>query len=323
MRIGNKYVQIKQGNKTYTKKNMILDTMINKIFLSQISPTYNKQVEIKSCGIKFDTPLENLNYYSVLNSNDFDVVLTTRNYDVVTREKLFKNKSVRSSDNITINYNFSVDGYFVYEGTTHNAEEFERFVGRKITAIGFGNENLNFLAVVDVSDMNIIINQNEKLEIYRTDIYQSDAKCIGFDYPLHLVNNNAKYNAKYQTGTTYIEEYTQARLYSIGLGNKEGLMESEHIIDISEEEVGYNYINIDFSELIKVGHYPSEDLFPGFYPTMDNSKYLILKYQLCKIDYLDNITPLDEYYTMSYKYDLSQYEGETKNISFTLKIERM
>lgn len=323
MRVGNKYVQIKQGNKTYTKKNMILDTMINKIFESQIYLKFNKQLEIRTCGIKFDTPLENLSYDSVLSSTDFDVFLTTPTSNITTYEKLFKNKSVRTNDSITINYNFSVDGVFIYNGAYYEAQEFERFVGKKITAICFANEYLNVLAVVDVSNMNIIINQGEKLEIFRTDTYQSDAKCIGFDYPLHLVNNNAKYNAKYQTGTIFVEEYTQARLYSIGLGNKEGLMESEQIIDFNEAMIGYNSIRIDFTEQIKVGHYPSEDLFPGFFPTMDNSKYLILKYQLCRTDYLDNITPLDEYYTMSYKNDLGEYGGQTKDISFTLKIERM
>ena len=323
MRVGNKYVQIKLGNKTYTKKNMILNTMINKIFESQIYPVFDKQVEIRSCGIKFDTPLENLSYDSVLTTNDFDVFLMTPTNNIKVYEERFKNRSIRANDSISVNYNFSVDGYFVYDGRTYEAQEFERFIGKKITAICFGGQNLNVLAVVDVSNMNIIINKNEKLEIYRTDTYQSDAKCIGFDYPLHLVNNNAKYNAKYQTGTTFVEEYTQARLYSIGLGNKEGLMESEEIIDLEQATIEDDNITINFSEEIKVGHYPSETLFPGFYPTSDNSKYLILKYRLCKIDYADNITPLDEYYTMSYKYDLSEYEGQTKNISFNLKIERM
>lgn len=322
MRIGNKYVQIKIGNKTYTKKNMILNTMINKIFECQIYPKYNKQVEIRSCGIKFDTPLENISYDSVFSSDDFDVFLSTPTSTITAYEELFKNKSVRTNDSVTINYNFSVDGYFTYQGQFYEAQEFERFVGKKITAICFGNENLNVLAVVDVSNLNIIINQGEKLEIFRTDTYQSDAKCIGFDYPLHLVNNNAKYNAKYQTGTIFVSEYTQAQLYSIGLGNKEGLMENEEIIDLNEAIIEDDNITINFSKEIKVGHYPSETLFPGFYPTGDNSKYLILKYRLCRTNYIEQITPLDEYYTMSYKIDLSEYEGQTKDISFNLKIER-
>ena len=212
---------------------------------------------------------------------------------------------------------------FVYNDEPYEFEKLKMFEGRKITAIGFGH-GYTFLAVADVSKLNIILNANEQLEIYRTDTYQSDAKCVGFDYPLHLVNGNAYYYAeKYYNEGVLDSSYKVAQLYSIGLGNKEGLMETEHIININDETIGDNYITIDFSEDIKVGHYPSEDLFPGFYPTMDNSKYLILKYRLCKIDNINNLTPLDEYYTMNYKYDLSQYEGETKDISFTLKIERM
>ena len=316
MRIGNDYVQIKIGNKTYTKKNMILNTMLNNVFENQISPSIFNSVEINYCGIKFDTPLENLSYDSELEKEDFDIYLTTPQRFVQTNEKIFKKNSVCSNDSVKINYNFSNDGLFIIDDIPHDPDELQMFVGRKITAIGFG-DGYTFLAVADVSKLNIILNENEILEIYRTDTYQSDAKCIGFEYPLHLVNGNAYYDAKQENSV-----YKVAQLYSIGLGNKEGLIESENVINVNDETLGDNYITIDFSETIKVGHYPSETLFPGFYPTMDNSKYLILKYRLCTLDNVDNLTPLDEYYTMSYKYDLSQYENETKDISFTLKIER-
>ena len=317
MRIGNKYVQIIQGNKTYTKRNMILNKMKNRIFQNQIEPSIFRRVKITECYIKFDTPLEDLNYDSDLRFSDFDVEFSEPQTYLPIKEKRFKNKSILSDDSISINYKFSNDDLFTYNGEIYQPEDFEMFVGRKITAIGFG-ENDDCLAVVDVSNMNIIINSGETLEIFRTDTYQSDAKCDGIDFPLHLVNGNAYYEAEEYDGI-----YKVAKLYSIGLGNRVGAIENEIVINPVEYDYTNEHIKIEFSELIKVGHYPSEDLFPGFYPTNDNSKYLILKYRLCKIDAIDNLTPLDKYYTMSYKYDLSQYEGETKNISFTLSVERM
>ena len=293
-----------------------ISTMLYNIFANQITPSIFNKTEINECYIKFDTPIENISEYSGYTFSDFDVKFAFPQSYVTTKEKNFNKNSILSNDSITINYNFSNDGLFDYNNEIYDPEDFSMFVGKKITDIGFG-ENNTCLAIVDVSNMNIIINENETLEIYRTDTYQSDAKCVGFDFPLHLVNNNAKYNAIAEDSV-----YKVAKLYSIGLGNKEGYMESENVININDEILGDNYITIDFSETIKVGHYPSETLFPGFYPTMDNSKYLILKYRLCTINNVNQLTELDEYYTMSYKNDLSQYNDQEKNISFTLKIER-
>lgn len=318
MRIGNDYVQVKIGNKTYTKKNMILNTMLNNIFANQLNPSIFRDVNIDLCAVKLDTPLENLSYDSQLSKSDFDIFFQKPQTLLDYKEKEFEEDSVLSNDNIKINYNFTIDGYFEYNDNVYEPQEFNMFVGRKITAIGFG-DGYTFLAVADVSKMNIIINNNEKLQINRTDTYQSDGICIGFEYPLHLINGNAYCDL--QTG--YLGSYKVAKLYSIGLGNKEGLMEDEHIIDLNEQVVGDNYITMEFSDIIKIGHYPSETLFPGFYPTKDNSRYIILKYRLCRLDIVNNLTELDEYYTMSYRYDLSQYKDQEKDITFTLKIERM
>ncbi len=314
MRIGNEYVQIKLGNKTYIKKNMILDKYLNLIFRGQINPDINNPALINCCFIKFDTPLENISYDSDLTKNDFDIRMLTSTTTIKLYEQNFLRSSERTSDKITLRYKFAFDSAFFEGDTIHEAIDFRNYIGRKITAVGFGYYEDCF-AVVDTSKMNIIINNSEQIEITRVDNFQSDAKCIGFDYPLHLVNFNAYYNTNNSAN-----EFTIAKLYSIGLGNKEGLIENE--IELYDTTIGYDNIKIDFSEQIKVGHYPSEDLLPGFYPTMDNSKYLILKYRLCRINLANQITELDEYYTMSYKNDLSQYAWQLKDISFTLKIER-
>lgn len=316
MRIKNEYVQIKNNGKTYTKKNMILNKFLKGIMDNQIDATNSNATHINQCYIKFDTPIENIDYDSVLYKSNFDVCLYASSSSLVYANNEFKRIATLSKDNIQIRYKFTEDGFFSYANDIGIMNEFSRFNNRKIAMIGFGGSNKCY-AVIDVSSMNIILNTNEEFEISRVDLYQSDAICKGLDFPLHLVNFSAYYDVNLLGN-----EYTIARLYSIGLGSKEGYMETEHIIDFNEVERNDNNITIEFNDEIKLGHYPSEDLQLGFYPTMDNSKYLVLKYRLYRIDIADQVAPLDEYYTMSYKYDLSKYENETKNISFNLSIER-
>ena len=325
MKIKNEYVQIKIGDKTYTKKNMILDIYINKIFQSQINPSFSLDAEINSCFIKLDNPLENISYDSLLSGNDFDIVLENGIRSLADGEELFINNSVKTNNNVLINYKFTSDGDFQYKyqniWINGNKNDFDIFNGRKITNIGFGSNDC--YAVVDVSDLNIIINSDEKVIITRVDLYQSDGVCNGFDYPLHLVNFNAKYNSRDVEG---VEKCTVAQLYSIGLGNVPGLMLDEQVIDFSQAQIEDNNITINFSRRINKGIYPSNNLFPSvnLFPKKDNSKYLILKYRLVEIENIYNTkTYLDKYYTMSYKYDLSMYDNQQKNISFNLKIERM
>lgn len=327
MIVKNEYVQIQVGDKTYTKKNMILDKYLKKIFESQINPSFLSFSYIYNCYLKLDTPLENISYDSELDGFDFDITLNNglTQGSLIQREKLFLNNSIKTNSNILMTYKFTSDGDFQYNNFMERGKknEFDRFNGRKITAIGFGNSGI--YAVVDVSDLNIIINSDEKIIITRVDLFQSDAICNGFDYPLHLVNFTANYNSYFNNMSGELN-CVIAQLYSIGLGNKLGLMEDEQIIDFEEVEIGDTNIQIDYQDTISVGIYPSENLYPSdtLYPKKDNSKYLILKYRLGKIDYhTDEITYLDEYYTMNYKYDLSMYDGQNKNISFNLKIERM
>lgn len=333
MKVKNKYVQIQIGNKTYTKRNMILNKYLEKIFESQINPSFDLGAEIKYCYIKLDTPLENIDYDSNLTGSEFDIILSSGVSSIIDGEKLFINNSVKSNSNVLINYKFTSDGSFQYKTSgwqNGQKNDFEMFNGRKITNIGFGNNGV--YAILDVSDLNIIINSNEKVIITRVDLYQSDAICKGFDYPLHLVNFSAKYNAQDISG---IESCVIAQLYSIGLGNTIGLMETEHVIDFESNDVVINDTNIEitFRDYIMKGIYPSERLFPRttkLFPQLDTSKSIILKYRLGRINSTNNfITYLDEYYTMTCEQDFSSYinpEGEPvaqKSITLNLSIERM
>lgn len=320
MKIKNEYVQIKNGDRTYTKKNTLLDRFLQRIFNSQINLEHNS-AEINACYLKFDIPLE----YDDINNvtkNDFDVELyggtssgtsSRNNFDFMSE----KNKN---SVKITYNYNPFSSSLFSYKGRLYEANEFKMFIGKRITAIAFGSGVL--FAIVDTNNMNIYIDNNESFEITRVDLYQSDGVVSGFDYPLHLVNDSAHYEQKYGNN---MEEVTMAQLYSVGFGNSLGLMEQEHLINDVLNELGDTYIYLNVNRKRQLGHYPSENLQLGFYPTSDNSKYLIFKYRLYKkitnIDTLGETTIdyeyLDQYYTMS------KLNKDFGNLQIKLKIERL
>ena len=317
MKVKNEYVEIKNGNKTYIRKNMILDRYIKNLFSSQITTEETGSVLINDCFIKLDTPLENVDYDTNLTSSDFDITLYGSSYNYTLGEEIFKETSVLNKNSIKATYNFSNEGMFLYNGNFYSNNEFEMFSGRKITAIGFGF-GIYVLAYLDTTNMNIVINGNENLSIVRVDKYESDGICKGMDFPLHLVNDIAHYEeteiqiSEYE----YIKETTRSILYSVGFGNTLGLMEEEYLIGDLETVIDDNSITFDLTRTKKVGHYPSKDLQLGFYPTMDNSKYLVFKYRLYRRDGYGNVTYLNRYYTMSM---LNENFG---NLEIKLKIER-
>ena len=309
MKIKNEYIEIKKGNKIFTKRNMILDVYLNQIFNSQIDDDHDTTT-ISYCYIKFDTPLENINYNSEIDpKNYFDVMLWS-----------FRSVApvIKTSNNIIkLIYKFSTQNFrMYYNGTSWvnpDNKTFNMFAGRKVTAIGFGSYNKLF-AFLDTSNMNIIINENEILQITRADSIQSNGISKGYDYPLHLAQDVINKTVLGRENKLY------AQLYSIGFGNVMGLMEEERLIS----NLIYNRTNTSISFLLtrqkKVGHYPSENLQLGFYPTIDNSKYLIFKYRLYKRELINNqyvTTYLDKYYTMNMQNE------NFGNLRIKLEIERM
>lgn len=313
MKIENEYVEIKIGNKTYTKQNMILNTYLNKIFNIQINNNYN-DLGINYCYLKLDTPLENVDYDSELNGReDFDVLILTE----------YKPTIVTNNNYIKITYKFG-NSRLSYKNSNGNYEQIynlDILAGRKITGIGFGS-NYECMAFLDTNYMNIIINQGEKIMITRVDNIMSDGIAQGIEYPLHLINNIANKELSYVwiDGVGY-PETTRGKLYSVGFGNKIGYMEEEYLINDVETNRDNNSITFNMSRTKKIGHYPSENLFLGFYPTMDNSKYLIFKYKLYRRYFNDLteeyvVTELDKYYTMNKPNEIFG------NLEVKLKIER-
>lgn len=293
MKVKNEYVQIKVGNKTYMHKNMILNEYLYKLFDSQLDVIHD-YCYINECYIKLDAPID-VDYDSQISKNDFDF-----SYSVGLNEGYFNKFSNRNENTITINLNFNNSSLIVINGEYTEGSSINQFIGKKIMGIGFGNSSQeNIFAYLDTRNMNIVINYNEEISIIRVDTLKSDGVCNGIEYPLHLVNDFADKDAEWneQESTTY---YTKAQLYSVGFGNVKGYMEEEYLISNLTTTRNNNSISFDLTRNKNVGKYPSNNLFPGFYPTKDNSKYLIFKYRLYRINNTKtNYYYLDEYYTMS------------------------
>ena len=310
MIVNNKYVEIKQGKKIYRKQNMILNEYLKNIFNSQIDPEHNFSA-ISHCYLKLDTPIENVDYDSQLDGIlDFDIFIYPTYVPTFTY-----NKNI-----VTITYKFD-DSRFAYNHSLCENKGLGSFNGRKITAIGFGS-NRNCFAFLDTSSMNIIINANEDFIITRVDNIQSSGIASKIEYPLHLVNDIAKRDLKniQLSESEVVEEKTMAQLYSVGFGNTLGLMEEEYLVNDVEVDRDDTSITFNVNRIKKVGHYPSENLRLGFYPTIDNSKYLVFKYRLYRRYDRDGepfINYLDEYYTMSMSNE------NFGNLNVKLKMERL
>lgn len=308
MKIKNEYIELKIGNKTFTKKNMILDVYLHQIFNSQIDDEHDTST-IGYCFIKFDEPIDSITYESNVDPKDyFDVVLVSiKNYNPV----------VKTSNNVVkLIYKYNSDLNFLYNNGTSwvgkGMNTFNMFAGRRITALGFGTYNKLF-AFLDTRNMNVIVNENESVQISRVDSMQSEGLLIGYDYPLHLIQD-----AVNQTSLGRQNKIC-AQLYSVGFGNRIDRMEEEYLVGEVTEEVANNSITFNVNREEKIGYYPSESLQLGFYPINDNSKYLIFKYRLYKRELISDeyvTTYLDKYYTMNVE------NCNFGDLQITLKIER-
>ena len=300
MKINNEFVEVKIGNRKFTRKNMILNRFLRETFGSQMGTVYRSPYIIQ-CYIKLNTPLENVTYDSDLRATDFDLTLFGKSKD----RKIVAN---RNSAKVIIDFN---DNSYFYQNKRYDGKSLDIIDGQKIVGIGFGYFGY-CLAYVDTSNMNIIINSKEKLAVTRVDNFQSDGVCTGIDFPLHLINGIAKYELEFDT----ISKHKEAQLYSIGFGNVEGLMEEEYLIEDVEIDRDDYSITFNIPRTQKNGAYPSENLRLGFYPVKDNSKYLIFKYRLFKVEMGEIPIPLDRYYTMS------KPNTDFGDLNIKLKIER-
>lgn len=297
MKIKNELISVKIGNKQYDFNNLILDVYLKKFAVSQIhlEDIYNNisnEKVLSNCLLKFDTPFENLEENSELHNQDFDLYWGfSKQVNQIINEK-------------QINIHYSYEKYNIWDYNQGKTAKISDYYGRKITAIGFNNNWVDdseyttkypVCAVLDTSNYNIYLEENQELSITRKDIitidalfYSSNPKYSG---PLHLAPKNLTRYVGPALGenepieSRYINTI-KSKLYSIGLSSYVDYIDKEFVIgqDVEIEENGTeinikgieNYLSAD-SPL-----FPSNQIYPSsnLYPVKSNYKYIILKYQI-------------------------------------------
>lgn len=197
MRIRNDLVSIKIGKKQYDFNNLILNEYLNRFAKSQLDKDNMRLIannkELSYCLLKFDMPLE-LNENTELDNEDFDVVLLQGASNIIQEV---------SENEISIKYTYKSDWIWGdYHSTTENLNNnktIKDFYGKKITAIGFNSyfgftknmtNKARICAVLDVSNYNIYLQENQDFTVTRKDIISSDTLFWSGDKrvkgPIHL-----------------------------------------------------------------------------------------------------------------------------------------
>lgn len=299
MKIKNDLVSIKIGKKQYDFRNLILDTYLEKFALTQLDITNAEKIgnrkSLTCLLLKFDTPFENLNENSLLVNEDFDVyvILDTSYVQEIT------------NSTIIVQYSYNAKKVLEYSssGLSDNID-ISNFWGRKITALGFNSTpttsniwNTNVKAVLDTSNYNIYLQENQDFVVTRKDIITTDAlfytnnkeKIAG---PIHLAPffNKAVITPNMlhdDTGNMSItgDNTSYGLIYSIGLSSYIDRIDKEYVIG-EDIEITQNGAELEIqgltNEIKKELIFPNSNLYPSsnLYPLSSSYKYLIIKYKV-------------------------------------------
>ena len=191
MKIKNDLVRIKVGKKKYDFHNLILNEYLRRFALGQIDKEntlkgkLTQSRELNYILLKLDTSLE-ITESSELHYNDFDIC-------IINQAKHFQDLS---ENQITIQYDYKTkDNTFVVdisvssqatETTSGSIKFLNNFYGKKITAIGFSSgwapwANYSICAVLDTSNYNIYLEENQEFSVTRRDIITTDAEFYSND----------------------------------------------------------------------------------------------------------------------------------------------
>ncbi len=285
MRIRNDLVSIKIGKKQYDFNNLILNEYLNRFAKSQLDKEGIRKVvnnkELNYCLLKFDTPLE-IDENTELHNQDFDISISSTNVIQEISEQ---------EVNIKYMYNDSL-GIWDYSKNTAENVKMSDYYNRKIVAIGFNShfqsdENTSYkipiCAVLDVSNYNIYLQENQNFTVTRKDIISSDAQFWSESNkvkgPIHLA----------PSGINVLENgFRKAAgiLYSVGFSSYIDYIDKEFLIGESIQAIQENNeIKIEGIENYHSSEsvlYPSISLYPSvnLYPRKSKYKYLILKYKI-------------------------------------------
>lgn len=304
MKIKNDLIRIKIGKKQYDFNNLILDEYLKRFIKAQLDKdnldSISNNRKLDYCFLKLDTPLENLSGSTILNNKDFDISFVFNS----------KNSQIVNDKQITIQYDYKINNNVSvvdYDKPNNQNIKLSDYYGRKITAIGFNSYwvddsdsswEVPICAVLDTSNYNIYLQENQELAITRKDIITTDSLFFSNNKnkvpgPAHLAPCGVKQIIEqpdiYDETGSLKHSYNDngyGILYSIGLSSYTDYIDKEFIIgqDVEVEENGteLNIKGLENYLITDNSLFPSNSIYPsaGLYPIKTNYKYLILKYKV-------------------------------------------
>lgn len=339
-KIKNDAIIIQNGDKTIELRNTILDEYLTRFVNRQMDTNYAANVHktfLNYILLKFDTPIE-FTPSSVIQNDDFDFVLM----EEPGTEQIINNS------NVSMDYTWLISqDSFVYEYESHEGGEFiPDWYGKKITAIGFNTfwapsgmgVSTPVCAVIDTSNYNLYLQENQIFTVTRRDLISSDAMFWSNNKSkvpgaVHLAPHGIDcivpqpnlYNNDHTAWNSFPYIRSYGIIYSVGFSNYIDKIEHEQVIgtDISMRQIDNKLIlrNIVSPPPSLARTFLSR--FLPFFPTRSNYKYYIIKYKVWQ-DFVsgtyDNytLTPTDTgyYYYMA----IPTTDIGTKNIE--IKYER-
>lgn len=300
MRVSNEYVQVSLGKRVFTRKNMILNRYLQHLIDMQFIETNDLY------GARFTEVIFQLDIPKEVNKNDEINYYSDGIYNFTGRFIDGTYQQSTNKNSIKLIQSFSQGNlYFIGRKIYYSDDDY--LIGHKLTGVGFGISG-KLMTWVDLSDMNIIIQEGEKLNISRVDNFSTDLEITGYNYPRHLTNLRKE---------SYSDQnpITAVFLYSIGLGEDKDYMNKEYVIG---EDVSINMGNMEFTIPItketKNQIYPSENLqpFSNIYPSKATDNYIIYKYKIYKVVYVDDEITYED----TGKYYLGSIKIKNENLQY-------
>ncbi len=283
-KVKNVSVNIQIGKKEYYFKNLILNTLLNN-YANSLIDNYNAWGKsLSHCLLKFED-FENISEDIELINNDFDICILNTSTDTFTSANKVTNKYVCYTED-----NFIYD----YKKKTALNVKLSDYNGKKVYWLGFSYTfayQKSVLAILNVSNYDVYIQDGEELRITRIDEISTDAIFTSLhekaNAPVHLFPDGIQgifpakelWNADHTNGTT-IYHNAYAKLTNFGLGNTPDNIEIEYDVT-GNYEVNNNIFTIKNIWSPK-GLYPSNEVFPddNLYPDLEPFNYLILRFKL-------------------------------------------
>lgn len=306
MKIENKEIGIKIGDKELKFTNMILNSYLD-LFADSFIEFKNK-----------DLPYCLLNFIQM--NDEITEDSTEMNYDLILEADFNKNIEVLSSTSIVNKY---------YYRNPQVGQEWSDFVGYKIKEIGFANYDYTLnkyviYAYLNVSNYEIYVQDDQPIIISRIDKITTD---------MNLWGNSSKIKAPYHLSMRGMLNYegmeyfrTIPKLYSVGFGVLPYTLNKEYLTEDLIIQRG-NTGMVEIQDILEAQYRPNtkyfntDICFDNWYFEEPTYNYMIYKFKLYKETYSN---PEEDPVWIDTGLFYTQYKKVKKNgnIKLSVKYER-